>query len=267
MAKDIYKIDNYFISIGVLLIIVAAISIFADPRSYYELTITNGSTLKWEDREGRTDEQIIQEHGADTVITPSGFPKIRTIIGINGFVILAIGLFYRSREKKIISIWDALDRSGESKVQELAVSLGLSRDFILRHLKEINAQRNVYFVYQSDQDKIVDGKLMAEYVVVANCPGCGNNLNQKVSLHFSQLPTCRYCGTTISVDDLNKLKHEVMSSRNIVVEPPKSDFSVGVFVLLLIFFWPGAVAYVIIKKSNKIKNFSSQISQLQAQTQ
>lgn len=269
--KDIYKIDNYFITIGIVLLVVSAISIFADPRSYSELTISNGSSFKFEDREGRTDVQIKEQNGSNTEIAANAFPKIRSLIGLNGLIILGIGLFYRSREKKIISIWDALDRSGESKVRDLSVSLGLSSNFILKHLKEINAQRNVYFVYDSEHDKIVDGKLMAEYAIVATCSGCGNNINQRVSLHFSKLPTCKYCGTTISIDELNKLKQQVLTTREIQQEVPAGNFSVGVFVLLLIFFWPGAIAYVIIKKGKSIKNFSqmaeqSLVAQAQRQT-
>lgn len=244
---------------------ISLVSIFLDPRSYNELTIQNGTSYKFEDRDGRTDGEIIKEHGGDTEIFINEFPKIRTLIGINGLILLGIGLYYRSKEKKIISIWDALDRSGEAKVKDLSVSLGLSSDFILKHLKEINAQRNAYFVYDSDHDKIVDGKLMAEYVIVATCTGCGNNINQRVSLHFSKLPTCKYCGTTISIDDLNKLKHEVLSRREVSGNATVAggNFSVGVFVLLLIFFWPGAIAYIIIKKSKAVKNFSDKMAEHQ----
>lgn len=257
--KDIYKVDNYFITFGVIFLIISAISIVADPRTYSEVSVRTGTSYTFEDKEGRSLEEIRKANNADEAFE-NGFPRIRTIVGINGLILLAIGLYYRAKEKKIISIWDALDRAGEARVKDLALSLGLTREFILKHLKNINAQRNVYYVYDSEQDKIADGKLMAEYVVVATCSGCGNSIDQRVSLNFSVLPKCKYCGTAISIEELNALKREVMSTRATLVSTEgKSDFSVGVFILLLVVFWPGAIAYVIIKKGKTIKSFTNQV--------
>jgi len=246
--KDIYKVDNYFIKLGWVFLIVSGISIFADPRSYNELSIGKNNSYHFEDFNGRTLSQV-KEENPDASVTVNGFPLKRVILGINGLILLGIGLYYRSLERKIINLWDALDHTGEAKVNDLTMSLGYSKQFIIKHLKDINAQRNTYYVYDRQQDAIVDGRLMAEFLVVADCPGCGNNINERVSLNFSFPPKCKYCGTTVPVEFLNKAKQEMLNSRKSAVLPtPKKEFSVGVFVALLIFFWPGAILYALYKK-------------------
>ncbi len=264
--KDIFKIDNYFIGIGIFLIIISAISIFADPRTYYDLTLMKGSSFSFDNLDGRTIEDFKSSKGNDVEIIENGFPLIRTLVGLNGFILLAIGMYYRSIENKIINIWDALEVSGEAKVNNLSLSLGISRAFILNHLKDINAQKNVYYVLDVEHDKIVDGKLMAEYTVSGICTGCAQMISGKVSLHTAILPKCNYCGTPLSSDDLNKLKQDVLANRHlqqpIVAE---GSFSVAAFVGLLIFFWPGAIVYLIVKKGNAIKKYSNQFQNLQQQ--
>ncbi len=246
--KDIYKVDNYFIKLGWIFLIVSAISILADPRSYNDLSIGKDNSYHFEDFNGRTLTQV-KEDNADSSVTVNGFPLKRVIFGVNGLILLGIGLYYRSLERKIINLWDALDHTGEAKVKDLTMSLGYSRQFIIRHLKDINAQRNTYYVHDVQQDAIVDGKLMTEFLVVADCPGCGNNINERVSLNFSSPPKCKYCGTTVPVEYLNKAKQDVLTSRKDAVLPtPKKEFSIGVFVALMIFFWPAAIFYILYKK-------------------
>lgn len=245
--KDIFKIDNYLISIGATFLVIGVLFTVFDPSLYYDVTLLEDKHYTYEDYNGRTLEQIQAEH-PNAELSVKSFPLARVILAGNGLLLLAIGVSYRRKENKIIRIWDALDRTGEARVNDLAVSLGLSRDFVLRSLKSINAQRNVYFVYDSTQDKIVDGKLMTEYAVSSTCTSCGNANNYKISLSFAALPSCKYCGTPIGVDELNDLKHKVLSTRDTSRPVPTNDFKVGIFVLLLIFFWPAAIAYLIIKK-------------------
>jgi hypothetical protein len=266
-TKDIYKIDNYFITIGVIFLLLGAISILADPRTYTEITITSANRLTFEDWDGRTEDQIRQAYGENTEIYANGFPMIRTIVVANGLLLLIVGMAYRATERKIISVWDALDRSGEARVPALALSLGLTREFILKHLKDINAQHNTYYVWDSEMDKIADGKLMAEYMFVATCPSCGNSISQKIKLNFSSPPKCAYCGTSAAVTDLNRLKQDVMENRFVLQPTENGAFSVGVFILLLVIFWPAAFIYLFVKKSNASKSIFAHVAYDQSKLQ
>lgn len=153
---------------------------------------------------------------------------------INGLVLLLISYGYRSREKKIISVWHALEHTGEAAVSGLAVSLGLSREFILRHLKNINS------------------RLASEYLVFVDCANCGRKINQKVSLDLSSPPQCKYCGTNVSADHLNQLKQGALASlRPAAAAPAQAEgINIVLLVVLLILFWPAALFYVIKKKAS-----------------
>lgn len=261
--KNIYKIDNYFIAIGYGLLILGLLSLVLDPRNWSDVVITEktGTTThySWDNKNGRTLEQIRQEKGENFVVEDvvRGFPLIRSIMAANGLMLLIIGYGYRSREKKIISVWNALEHAGEARVEGLGVSLGLSREFILKHLKDINAQHQSAYTYDSASDKIINVRLQNEFLLFVDCANCGHKINEKVSLDLSNPPSCRYCGTSVSAEHLNKLKQDVLAGMQAApaaaVAPAGGssggEINIGILVLLLIFFWPAAVFYVIKKKS------------------
>ena len=223
-----------------------------DPGLWNEVAIEKreGTTVttSYEDKNGRSIEEIKKEKGEGYEISERSFPVVRSIMLINGIVLLAIGYYYRSRENKIISIWNALEHTGEAHVPSLSISVGVSRDFILNHLKDINAQQQAAFTYDSRSDKIVNNKLLAEFLVSADCVNCGNKITEKVSLNLSNPPRCQYCGTGVPADHLNKLKQEVLLTLQAPAEAGEKDFNIPVFILLLVFFWPGAIFYLVKKK-------------------
>ncbi len=260
--KDIYKIDNYFIAIGYTLFFLGALSTLFDPHMWHEIVIkeaVDGKTrLTFEDKNGRTLETIQIEKGERFVVAEiqREFPTVRAIMAVNGLVLLLIGYGYRSREKKIISVWHALEHTGEAAVSGLAVSLGLTREFILKHLKDINAQQHSAYTYDSRSDKIINTRLASEYLVFVDCSNCGRKINQKVSLDLSSPPQCEYCGTGVSAEHLNQLKQDALTSMRSatastgVAASGGGEFNIVLFVVLLLLFWPAAVFYVIKKKTS-----------------
>ena len=203
--KDIYKIDNYCITIGIVLLVFGTIA-------------------------------------------TSGITWLPTLIQINGLIVLGVGIFYRVREKKIISIWNALEQTGSVRVNDLVASLGHAREFILKYLKDINAQQGAYYVWDQGSDKVVDAKLMKEILIVADCAGCGSKVNEKISLNFTSLPSCRYCGNPVaSAENLNQLRREVMGVHQVM--PDKKELNMWLFVGLMVMFWPAAIYYVYSVKS------------------
>lgn len=262
-SKDIYRIDNYFIAIGSALLIVGLLSLALDPRNWSDVVIKkieNKTThYSWDNRNGRTLEQIRLEKGAGYVVEDvvRGFPLIRLILIANGFVLLFIGYAYRSRENKVIAVWNALEHAGEARVDGLSVSLGLSRDFILKHLKDINARRQSAYIYDSRSDKIINARLQNEFLIFVDCANCGHKINEKVSLDLSNPPRCRYCGTGVSAEHLNNLKRDVLANMQAapsaaaaaVADGSSGKINIAVLVALMIFFWPAAVIYLVKKKA------------------
>jgi DNA-directed RNA polymerase subunit RPC12/RpoP len=268
--KDIYKIDNYLIATGVTLLILGCVFMVFDPFLYSEVVITekvgDSTQVHFESKEGRTLDQIRQKYGNDAEVDVRTFPTIRVIMVANGIILLIIGYSYRRQERKIINLWNALERLGEAKVTDLSVMLGLPREFIIRHLKDINLQHHTLFTYEQGSDKIINSKLRSEYLINVDCANCGSKVNQKVTLDLASQPNCPYCGTPVSTDYLNNLRQEVLKSTQSIQESTrtkKGEFSVVIFILLLIFFWPAAIVYLVIKKTamNKSVQVQSEYNQ------
>jgi len=104
MKKDVFKIDNYFIIIGTLFLIAGLVTILLDPRTYDSYTEN---------------------------------PILRLNMAISGLLLLVVGIYYRKKENKIHSIWDALEKNKEARLRDLEASLGLSRSFILDTLNTL----------------------------------------------------------------------------------------------------------------------------------
>ena len=235
--RNIYRIDGYFIKIGILLVVIAGFAILFDPRMYIgdELDHIENS-IKSINGESIKNESV------------SNFPLVRVIIMANGLILFFIGLIIRGKERKIVSIWNALDRTGEARVNELAVSLGLTRDFVLKCLPQINSQPNTYYVWDEKQDKILDGRLRTEFMIVANCSGCGNNINARFSLCDSIAPKCNYCHNPIaSPEDILKYRKDILQNR-LVITDGKKEISWTLFIVLIFVFWPAAIGYLIYKR-------------------
>ena len=85
------------------------------------------------------------------------------------------------------------------------------------------------------------------------CPNCGSILDLKE-------PTCPYCGAPNPYYEgsapSKKPKYEPPAPRPQTTVPQQNpqapvkqpvSFSVAVFIILLIFFWPAAIIYIIVK--------------------
>lgn len=268
IKKDIYKIDNYLIRFGIVLIVIGLLSILMDPSTYNDVMYTkDNSSYKFTDFNGRTLQQLQAELGPDVKVIPSEIPIVRIIITLSGIFMLIFGTIIRKKETKLITVWDALEKTSQLKVSDLMVSIGSSRDFILNNLKEINAQSGAYYVYISEKDSIVDGKLMQEHAVSLQCPGCGTHVNVQTSLAQLDKLSCNYCGAAVPAEHLAKLRTQILddleTERKILLEENKKAISLPTFILLLIFFWPGAIVYYMYKKGISMKRISQKMHELQ----
>ena len=270
--KDIFKTDNYFIKFGIILMVIGLFTTFTDPRTYSDLMLTeDGQHYSFEDYKGRTLQEIQREVGKKVEITILEMPVIRPLIAFSGLLLLLFGIAIRKKENKIIAIWDALERTTESKVIDLEVSLGIKRDFIFENLKHINAQLGAYYVYISAKDIIVDGKLLEEHVVSIKCSGCGTNVNKKISLSHLEDLNCTYCGAGIPVGDLADIRGDILKENDIErltkAAMANNKMSMPIFIALLLVFWPGAIVYYIVKQSSSSKKIEDSMSALHKYTQ
>ena len=212
MKRDIHKIDNYLIRCGWLSLTAALLSSGCTPDG---ATALGYGWFTW------------AAFGA-------------------GLPLLLAGYTIRRKERRVLAVWNILDQVTEAPVEELIRNTGLSRQFIQESLGIINAQPNAYYVWNPDTDVVVDGRLRTRVFVVDHCANCGASVSLRLTLELSELPTCSHCASPVMDEDWNRLKLDAL--REIREAGTKgSEFSVGLFIVLLIVFWPAALGYALWK--------------------
>ncbi len=214
--KDIHKIDNWLIRTGWLVVI--------------GLLFTNGCTAAADDK------GVMDLASSMTTFT----------FAIGAVVLLIAGYSIRRHENRVVAVWNILDHATEVSIAELERSTGFARPFIESALHTINRQPGSYYVFDPEADTIVDGRMRSRILVVKQCENCGANVNMQVSLDLPQAPTCGSCGSPVTTGDLNQIKlAQVRELRAAEEAKNNKTFSVLLFVVLLLVFWPAAVVYAV----------------------
>ncbi|GMV39473.1 MAG: hypothetical protein AMXMBFR64_11890 [Myxococcales bacterium] len=166
--------------------------------------------------------------------------------------LLTLGYRVRAREKRCVAIWRILDRAKEVRVRDLLQSTGFSREDVAETLRAVNGRGLAWFVWDTDTDMIVDGRLRSEMVLVESCPSCGARVSQRVPLGASQSPVCSHCGAAFSSATLNELRLKALAELRNPPPGPGAPAPAGgrtfnpvVFMVLAVVFWPAAVVYYV----------------------
>ncbi|MBK8398783.1 MAG: hypothetical protein IPL26_26490 [Leptospiraceae bacterium] len=183
------------------------------------------------------------------------FSLILIIGGIIPISFLFAGYKIRTKENKILAIKAMLEKSLDTSIQDIQISTGLTKKFILEAIGVINLRGFGYFVIDSNSNRIMDARLRTEWILIDKCPSCGAAINQKVTLSLNNAPECPYCKNPFPWNFLNELKRKTINeiysqehSKEQIIQPiqlPKRNFSIGIFLLLLILIWPLAIYYAI----------------------
>jgi hypothetical protein len=212
--KDIHKIDNWLIRMGWLCVA--------------SLLFTKGCTDTFADLAA-----------LDLILSP-----MFAMVAVGATALLVVGYSIRARENKVLVVWDILEHATEVSIADLGNSTGFSSEFLSSAIRTINQQPGCYYVWDGAAGVIVDGRMRSRVVVVGECESCGANINSHVSLDLPTAPACEHCGGPVVTGDLNRLKLERVDALR-TQESTKQEFSVLLFVFLLIVFWPAAVAYAV----------------------
>lgn len=169
--------------------------------------------------------------------------------------LLWAGLKLRRREKRIFAIWKLLRRNAELDVAVLLANSDFERDDLERAVRFLNNKGLGHYVWDRGSDAIQDARLLDMQLHVDTCDACGASISLKVPVGNREIPDCPFCGDPVSVDHFEARRHDAMDKLRAEHRPPAEPrelrseipFSVPIFVLLLMFFWPAAVAYAWIR--------------------
>jgi len=186
------------------------------------------------------------------------------IVGIAavGTFLLVAGISARKREKKCIGLWRLLQTHPDIKLSLYMEQSGNSLTDVQRASSIINESGAGFLVVDSKNDRLYDSRLNIKESVTFQCTNCGASSTSSIGLIESTAIVCQYCqapapdAVVPSMSD----KHEFLIRRNSQTmsvmslidknhhKQESSSISIPLFIFLLVFFWPGALLYVLWKK-------------------
>jgi hypothetical protein len=217
---DIYKLDNYLIKFGYILLIVSIISLIAS-----------------------NPVKLIEQEESYSHLSIPGF------LFLGSTFMLYYGYLIRKKENRINSILRNFEIAREISVPELLQNSEFTEEHLKEAIQVINSRGLGYYVWNRSTRTIADGRLMRRMVFVDNCSSCGKIIGKKFPLVMDHLPECPYCGSPLDIDQWNSLKIKELDK--IDSEPSKQEhlfkkkpLNIVLLIVLLIFFWPAAIIYI-----------------------
>ena len=247
--KNIYSRDTVLVVGGILVLI---LSLIGHGGSY----ISNQLNYRIETDDRKISyiyseeslEEVQKEYAGKKVnkVEPS-FPWISTYMTLIGLALLGTGLFVRRHENKVIHVLNHLESAKRVKVNQLIDNLGYSREFIMKALSVINRQKDTLFVYDAQQDHIVDSKHFTDWHLVAQCSSCGGRVDEHLCVSIDTRSfSCPYCSGEIL--DTKFINHKDRIQQQFASQSSNtSAFNVVLFIALLFLFPPLGIAYATYK--------------------
>lgn len=174
--------------------------------------------------------------------------------------LLVAGFGMRRREKRIFAIWQLLKRTGEISVRSLLADSDFAKEDLERAVRFLNTRGLGYYVWDRSSDVIRDARLDSSTLCVQECDACGAEISLEIPVTARGIPRCPYCHDPVSVEGIEERRRKALEAVRMsepperietrVVErvpPPGNGFSVPLFVVLLVCFWPAALGYACIK--------------------
>ncbi len=159
------------------------------------------------------------------------------------------GARLRKREHRA---W-ALHQLVEDYVELPASDLLRDSDFTMvtldRAIRDLNNSGWAFLVWDRAADVIQDGRLRAARILVEECDACGAKVSVNVRVGDIASARCPYCRDFLGAEKLIEEKAELIDALDTDPEiirsrnSSRSTFSVPVFVMLLIVFWPLGIGY------------------------
>jgi hypothetical protein len=154
----------------------------------------------------------------------------------------------------INGLLNSLSLVREADARDLTENMGISREELAEAIRVINTRGYAFFLWDRENDIISDGRLSRKSVYVDSCRYCGHDIGEYFPLKLSPLPACPYCGSVLDLEDIHNQRdrvfhqmdreHETGNAFPLPREGEARTFSLPIFVILVIFFWPAALFYI-----------------------
>ncbi len=172
--------------------------------------------------------------------------------------LLIAGWIMRRREKQVVELWRLVEAHGQLPVNHAREMSSFSRRELIAAIRRINRRGGALLIWDEAAGLIRNesrGKTDRRMTHSEDCSSCGGRVNIEVSTESREY-VCPYCGSGLDSENINALLGKLHDrdsrqaepaplSMQTATQPRRSSFRMGIFVLLLIVCWPGAVFYAI----------------------
>lgn len=162
--------------------------------------------------------------------------------------LLGAGASVRRRERRIVAIWNLLKRNAEIHAPALLANSDFERRDLEQAVRFLNNRGLGHYVWDAKADTIQDAYLRSAVLHADKCDTCGAAVALDLPIASREIPRCPYCHDPISCDGLEERRREAIETLRAEHRPasgPRSvpTFSVPLFLLLIVAFWPAALVY------------------------
>lgn len=167
--------------------------------------------------------------------------------------LFSVGFTVRRRERRILAIWNLLKRNAEIHVPGLLANSDFARRDLDQAVRFLNNRGFGHYVWDPKTDTIQDAYLRSAVLHVDKCDACGAAVPLEIPIASREIPRCPYCHDPIVFDGLAERRQEAIETLRAEHRPasgtrdgrpaPVPTFSIPLFLLLMIAFWPAALVY------------------------
>lgn len=159
------------------------------------------------------------------------------------------GFKLRRREGRAWAIYRLVDDHVEIPVSDLLRDSDFTAATLSRAIHDLNNSGVAFLVWDRKADVVQDGRLRSGQVQVEDCNACGAKVSVSVRIGEIASARCPYCRDLLAAERLMEAKAQLIDELD--TDPAiqsarskaKSNFSVGIFVVLTLVFWPLGIGY------------------------
>jgi hypothetical protein len=161
--------------------------------------------------------------------------------------VLCAGYQMRSRERRAWALHKLVDDHVELCASDLLRDSDFTPASLSRAIRDLNNAGAAFLVWDRKADVVQDGRLRSARIEIEDCESCGAKVSLSLRVGDVAAARCPYCSDPIELEHLGEEKARLIEE--LETDPVerrarhRREFSVALFVALVLVCWPLAVGY------------------------
>jgi len=159
------------------------------------------------------------------------------------------GARLRNRERRAWALHQLVEDYVEMPATDLLRDSDFTKATLDRAIRDLNNSGWAFLVWDRAADVVQDGRLRAARLQIEECGACGAKVSIRVRVGDIDSTRCPYCRDFVGAESLIEEKAELIEALR--TDPAilsarttrGANFSIPVFLILLIVFWPLGIGY------------------------